>query len=103
MGSQGEPARPPHVEQPIVASVTVSGTDAAFLRELAAVLGRTPQALALEYATGALKLPADAIGESEFADWALFDGPHDLAEKTKGALPGRGRPGRAPGKQVRPS
>ncbi|MEV7026620.1 hypothetical protein [Kitasatospora sp. NPDC093558] len=79
MSSQGEAARPPHVEQPIVASVTVSGTDAALLRELAAVLGRTPEALALEYAAGTLKLPADVIGEGEFADWALFDGPHDLA------------------------
>ncbi|MFB7619880.1 hypothetical protein [Kitasatospora sp. NPDC056181] len=69
------------MEQPIVASVTVSGTDAALLRELAAVLGRTPEALALEYAAGTLKLPAGTVGDSEFADWALFDGPHDLAER----------------------
>ncbi|MFD9597152.1 hypothetical protein ACFWA9_30970 [Kitasatospora sp. NPDC059973] len=49
------------------------------LRELAGVLGRPAEALALEYAAGTLKLPTTTIGESAFADWALFDGPPDLA------------------------
>ncbi|MFI5530081.1 hypothetical protein ACIA8O_16205 [Kitasatospora sp. NPDC051853] len=65
--------------RPITAQVTVTGPEAAALRELAAVLGRPAEALALEYVAGALKLPATSIGESEFADWALFDGPEDLA------------------------
>jgi hypothetical protein len=67
--------------------VTVSGTEAALIRELAAVLGRTPEALALKYAAGALKLPATTIGDSEFADWALFDGPADLAARAVGPSP----------------
>ncbi|MFE2728771.1 hypothetical protein [Kitasatospora sp. NPDC059327] len=71
------PAAPP--ERPITARVTVGGTEAAAPRELAAVLGRTAEALALEYAAGALKLPTTTIGESQFADWALFDGPSGLA------------------------
>ncbi len=71
------PAVPP--ERPITAQVTVGGLEAAVLRELAAVLGRPAEALALEYAAGTLKLPTTTIGESEFADWTLFDGPPDLA------------------------
>ncbi|MGW2398126.1 hypothetical protein ACWCYY_16420 [Kitasatospora sp. NPDC001664] len=65
--------------RPITAQVTVTGPDAAVLRELAAVLGRPAEVLALEYTTGTVKLPTTTIGESEFADWALFDGPEDLA------------------------
>ncbi|MFI9332655.1 hypothetical protein ACIGZJ_34620 [Kitasatospora sp. NPDC052868] len=77
MGEQAEPPRPQ--VRPITAQVTVTGLEAAVLCELAGVLGRSPEALALEYAAGTLKLPTSSIGESEFADWALFDGPPDLA------------------------
>ena len=74
-------AEPPPPDRPITASVTVSGTDAAVLRDLAEVLVRTPEALALEYVAGLLKIPAEAIGaDPEFAEWGLFDGPSDLAE-----------------------
>ncbi|MGW4646962.1 hypothetical protein [Kitasatospora sp. NPDC004289] len=78
MDGQGQSAEEPP-PRPITAAVTVTGPEAAALRELAAVLGRSAEALALEYTVGTLKLPATSIGESEFADWALFDGPEDLA------------------------
>ncbi|MFE2728754.1 hypothetical protein [Kitasatospora sp. NPDC059327] len=81
MDGQAQPPATPQ-ERPITAQVTVSGLEAAVLRELAAVLGRPAEALALEYAAGTLKLPTTTIGESEFADWALFDGPPDLAAHT---------------------
>jgi hypothetical protein len=87
MSPNAEPAPPPEDQRPITTSVTVSGTEAALIRELAAVLGRTPEALALKYAAGALKLPATTIGDSEFADWALFDGPADLAARAVGPSP----------------
>ncbi|MGW6915350.1 hypothetical protein ACWGB8_16265 [Kitasatospora sp. NPDC054939] len=79
MGEQAEPVQPD--ARPITAQVTVAGREAAMLRELAHVLGRPAEALALEYAVGSLKLPTTAIGGSEFADWALFDGPPDLASR----------------------
>ncbi len=75
----GEQSQPPQEQRPITAQVLVSGLEAAALRELAAVLGRPAETLALEYAAGTLKLPSTSIGESEFADWAIFDGPEDLA------------------------
>ncbi|MFJ2191619.1 hypothetical protein ACIOJE_27420 [Kitasatospora sp. NPDC087861] len=74
MSPQSEPA-PEQPEQPsITASVTVSGAEAQILRDLAAVLGRTPEDLAIEHAAGLLPIPAEPL-----ADWSLFDGPSDLA------------------------
>lgn len=46
---EDEPARTPSPGQEITAKVTVTGERAALLRDLAAVLGRTPGALALEF------------------------------------------------------
>ncbi|GAA2721914.1 MULTISPECIES: hypothetical protein [Streptomyces] len=46
------------------------------LRDLAAVLGRTPEALAIEWAAGSLVIPTATIGETLGEDgWGLFDGP----------------------------
>ncbi|MFE4512730.1 hypothetical protein ACFRMQ_00840 [Kitasatospora sp. NPDC056783] len=73
MTPQSEPAPEPP-ERPITASVTVSGSEAQILRDLAAVLGRTPEELAIEHAAGVLPIPSEPI-----VDWALFDGPSDLA------------------------
>ncbi|MEJ8654726.1 hypothetical protein WKI65_43510 [Streptomyces sp. MS1.AVA.3] len=71
---------PTPFEQEIRASVTVSGTRAALLRDLASVLGRTPESLAVEWAAGSLVIPTAPIGESFGPeDWGLFDGPEDLA------------------------
>lgn len=78
MSPDAEPAQPPE-QAPVTASVTVAGEEAALLRDLAAVLGRTPEDLAIAHAAGALLIPRTTIGESEFADWALFDGPPDLS------------------------
>ena len=74
---------PPDSHAEITASVTVTGSRAALLRDLTAVLGRTPEALAIEWAAGTLKLPTTAVGETlPPDDWGLFDGPPDLAART---------------------
>ncbi|MEV6673956.1 hypothetical protein [Streptomyces sp. NPDC051162] len=74
---------PPPAEQEITVGVTVTGTRAALLRDLAAVLGRTPEALAIEWAAGTLVIPSAPIGESFGEDyWGFFDGPTDLAART---------------------
>ncbi|MFD4400029.1 hypothetical protein [Kitasatospora sp. NPDC058478] len=73
MSPQSEPAPEPP-PPPITASVTVSGVEAQILRDLAAVLGRTPEELATEHAAGLLPIPAKPL-----VDRALFDGPPDLA------------------------
>ncbi|MBO1415897.1 hypothetical protein [Streptomyces sp. FH025] len=57
-------------------SVTVSGLKAQILRDLAAVLGRTPEELAIEHAAGIRPIPTEPL---PLVDWALFDGPPDLA------------------------
>ncbi|MFE2721495.1 hypothetical protein [Kitasatospora sp. NPDC059327] len=67
--------------------MTVGGTGAAALREPAAVLGRPAEALALEYAAGALKLPTTTIGESRFADWALFEARRTSPRERTSAWP----------------
>ncbi|MEV8328063.1 hypothetical protein [Kitasatospora sp. NPDC056731] len=74
MSPQSEPAPEPPAQPPITASVTVSGVEAQILRDLAAVLGRTPEELAIEHAAGLLPIPTKPL-----VDWALFDGPPDLA------------------------
>ncbi|KJY35960.1 hypothetical protein VR45_12750 [Streptomyces sp. NRRL S-495] len=50
--------------------------EAQILRDLAAVLGRTPEELAIEHAAGVLPIPSEPP-----ADWGLFDGPPDLAAR----------------------
>ncbi|MER0476840.1 hypothetical protein ABR737_00465 [Streptomyces sp. Edi2] len=71
---------PPEPDTEITASVTVTGSQAALLRDLAAVLGRTPEALAIEWAAGALRIPPASVGETVPPDdWGLFDGPADLS------------------------
>ncbi|MHB6912777.1 hypothetical protein [Streptomyces sp. DB-54] len=78
---------PPEVGSEITASVTVTGSTAALLRELAGVLGRTPEALAIEWAAGSLHLPSTPVGEAVPPDsWALFDGPPDLSARTDDLL-----------------
>ncbi|MEV8328055.1 hypothetical protein [Kitasatospora sp. NPDC056731] len=74
MTPQPQPAPEPPAQPPITASVTVSGVEAQILRDLAAVLGRTPEELAIEHAAGVLPIPAEPL-----VGWALFDGPPDLA------------------------
>ncbi|MBA4863262.1 hypothetical protein H1V43_18105 [Streptomyces sp. PSKA54] len=70
---------PPHAAE-ITASVTVAGSQATLLRDLAAVLGRTPESLAIEWAAGALPLPSESTGEDpRVPEWGLFDGPPDLS------------------------
>ncbi|WP_455352673.1 hypothetical protein [Streptomyces sp. SYSU K217416] len=77
-----QPAEPPQDEK-ITASVTVTGPRAAILRDLAAVLGRTPEELIEEWATGSLSIPSEPIGEDpRVPEWGLFDGPADLAAHT---------------------
>ncbi|MFJ5676334.1 hypothetical protein [Streptomyces sp. NPDC093097] len=74
---------PPESESEITASVTVTGSRAALLRDLASILGRTPEALAIEWAAGALRLPSAPVGETVPPDaWGLFDGPADLSSRT---------------------
>ncbi|GHJ35216.1 hypothetical protein [Streptomyces sp. TS71-3] len=78
-----QPADVPHGPEEITAKVTVTGSEAALLRDLAAVLGRTPESLAIEWAAGALRLPSGTIGDDpRTPDWDLFDGPADLATRT---------------------
>ncbi|MEN8651139.1 hypothetical protein ABCR94_10960 [Streptomyces sp. 21So2-11] len=77
-----QPAEPPQDEQ-ISANVTVSGSRASLLRDLAAVLGRTPEALIGEWATGSLTIPSEPIGDDpRVPEWGLFDGAADLAART---------------------
>ncbi|MEV7783180.1 hypothetical protein [Kitasatospora sp. NPDC088351] len=76
MSPQSEPAPEPPAQPSITASITVSGVEAQILRDLAAVLGRTQEELAIEHAAGVLPIPAEPL-----ADWALFDGPPDLAAR----------------------
>ncbi|MEV4739515.1 hypothetical protein [Streptomyces sp. NPDC049555] len=72
-----QPVAPPTPSEPdITANVTVTGSRAALLRDLAAVLGRTPESLAIEWAAGSLVIPTATIGETLGEDgWGLFDGP----------------------------
>jgi len=81
------PAPPPD-QAPITAQVTVTGAEAALLRDLAAVTGRSPQDLALQYAAGALVLPP---ADRAPVEWAVFDdGPADLAGRSEELLHGLG-------------
>lgn len=79
-----QPADTPNpAEHEITANVTVTGPRAALIRDLAAVLGRTPEALAIGWAAGSLVLPETPVGEVVSADeWGLFNGPTDLAART---------------------
>ncbi|WP_306317917.1 MULTISPECIES: hypothetical protein [unclassified Streptomyces] len=75
-----QPAQDPPQEEGISATVTVTGTRAAILRDLAAVLGRSPEELVAEWAGGTLVIPNEAIGDDpRVPEWGLFDGPTDLA------------------------
>ncbi|MFD0308073.1 hypothetical protein [Streptomyces sp. NPDC127119] len=80
-------ALPPEEPQPIRAGVTVSGAMAGILRDLAALDGRTPEALAIEWAAGKLVIPEGTVGDA-VDDWALFDGPPDLASRVHEYLRG---------------
>ncbi|GAA0912800.1 hypothetical protein [Streptomyces thermoalcalitolerans] len=78
---------PPELPQPLQARITVSGATAGVLRDLAAVEGRNPEALAVEWATGKLVIPDTAVGDA-IDDWGLFDGPPDLASRVHDYLRG---------------
>jgi hypothetical protein len=78
MSDQPADVSPPYDE--ITARVTVTGSQAALLRDLSAVLGRTPESLAVEWAAGALIIPSEPTGEdTRVPDWGLFDGPSELS------------------------
>jgi len=76
------PAPPPE-PAPITARVTVTGIEAQLLRDLAALSGRSPEELALEYATGKVVLPAV---DRQPVDWAVFEGDGDLVERSEDLL-----------------
>ncbi|WP_157531929.1 MULTISPECIES: hypothetical protein [unclassified Kitasatospora] len=48
--------------------------EAQILRDLASVLGRTPEELAIEHAAVILPIPTEPV-----AGWSVFDGPPNLA------------------------
>jgi hypothetical protein len=77
----------PDEPQPIQAHVTVSGAMAGILRDLAALDGRSPEALAIEWAAGKLVIPEGTVGDA-VDDWGLFDGPPDLASRVHEYLRG---------------
>lgn len=72
------PAPPPE-PVPITALVTVTGVKAQLLRDLAAVSGRSPEELALEYAAGKIVLPG---ADLQPVQWVVFEGAEDLAERS---------------------
>jgi hypothetical protein len=76
-----QPATPsPEHGPPITASVTVTGAVADIIRDLAAVEGRSPEALALEWAAGTLVIPPTEPFDVE--KWAFDDGgPADLSSR----------------------
>ncbi|MBF9069631.1 hypothetical protein [Streptacidiphilus fuscans] len=78
MDNAQAPPEPPT----ITAHVTVTGEAAELLRDLAAVAGRSPEELALEYATGKLVLPTT----DQPVEWAVFEGPTDLSERSEELL-----------------
>jgi hypothetical protein len=78
MNPNAEPAEPP-ADRPITASEPVSGEIASILRDMSAILGRTPEELAIDYAAGVLKIPT----EPYTGEWGFFDGPPDLASNTE--------------------
>ncbi|MET8948759.1 hypothetical protein ABZX30_35900 [Streptomyces sp. NPDC004542] len=87
MPAVDDAALPPDEPRPIQAHVTVSGTVAGILRDLAALEGRTPEALAIEWAAGKLVIPEGSAGDA-IDDWGLFDGPPDLASRVHDYLRG---------------
>lgn len=88
MISAADDAAPsPDEPQPIQAHVTVSGAMAGILRDLAALDGRSPEALAIEWAAGKLVIPEGTVGDA-VDDWGLFDGPPDLASRVHEYLRG---------------
>ncbi|MFF4802754.1 hypothetical protein ACFY1U_30810 [Streptomyces sp. NPDC001351] len=78
---------PSDAPQPVQAHVTVSAAMAGILRDLAALDGRTPEALAIESAAGKLVIPEGTVGDV-VDDWGLFDGPRDLASRVHEYLRG---------------
>ncbi|MGP3968766.1 hypothetical protein [Streptomyces sp. 6N223] len=79
-GNAHQPTAPsPEHGPPITASVTVTGAVADIIRDLAAVEGRTPEALALEWAAGTLVIPPEPcdVEALAFDD----DGPSDLSSR----------------------
>jgi hypothetical protein len=67
------------------------GAGVDILRGLAALDGRTPGALAVEWAAGKLVIPGGTVGEA-VDDWGLFDGPPDLASRVHECLRERSAP-----------
>ncbi|WP_344025829.1 hypothetical protein [Streptomyces luteireticuli] len=85
MTAQPPPDASPPEPRAITANVLLTGDTAAAIRQLAAVEGRTPESLALEYAAGVLVIPVEPIDAS---DWGIFDGPPDLAARADEYLRG---------------
>ncbi|GCD47872.1 hypothetical protein [Streptomyces paromomycinus] len=82
MSDQPPPELPPEDGPSITVHVTATGATADYLRQLAAVTGQSPQALAIQWAAGQVLVPETAFGDDPAVpDWpALFEGPPDLSE-----------------------
>jgi hypothetical protein len=88
------PALPSEEGEPsITVHVTATGQAADYLRELAAVLGRTPESLAILWAAGKVTVPDTPLGiDPDVPEWPeLFEGPADLSERAHDYLRGMGR------------
>lgn len=74
----------PTGDRQIIAGTAVTSSRAALLRDLAAVLDRTPETLTTEWAAGTLPIPTTPIGDQlPPTQWGLFDGPTDLSARTR--------------------
>jgi hypothetical protein len=64
---------------------TEAGELAEFLREYAAMTGRTPEQAAMLWADGKVVVPPGTpVGaDSRVGGWVLFDGPEDLSERSR--------------------
>jgi len=87
------PNLPPNEGRRITAHVTATGDTAEYIRELAAVSGRTPEQVAIQWAAGLVVIPDTPLGvDPEVPEWpVLFDGPEDLSERTHEYLQGMGQ------------
>ncbi|MFH8350284.1 hypothetical protein [Streptomyces sp. NPDC018045] len=89
MRDQPPPELPPEDGTGITAHVTATGATADYLRQLAAVTGQSPEALAIQWAAGQVVVPDTALGDDPAAvpDWpTLLDGSPDLSEHSHAYL-----------------
>ncbi|MFL4497010.1 hypothetical protein ACJ6WD_38075 [Streptomyces sp. VTCC 41912] len=93
MSDQPPQDLPPEEGRSITAHVTATGQTADYIRELAALTGRTPEAVAVQWAAGQVAVPGTSLADDpDVPDWpALFDGPADLSERVHEYLQGMGQ------------